>query len=275
VDAEGRHLERIEWRPSLELPPDLGAWPFTIPAVAQLVDEGGLEVPPGITFPVGENGSGKSTLVEAFAAVCPRHGFATPHVDKLGPGASAEDSPLPAHIRARTRPHASPAGLFLRAEAMHSYLARIDSDPSQARAWGGERMSTGSHGEAFLEVLRHRFADIGVYFMDEPEAAFSFRSCLALVALLDQMRSEGSQVVVATHSPLIASLPGATLIEVGDRGFRRVERYDDLDLVDSWRTFMAPARDVPAPPPRGLTGTSRTGVTLRRPPGKGRKRCSR
>jgi predicted ATPase len=239
VSAVPRQLERIEWHPSTERPPDLGAWPFTVPAVAELVEQGGLDVPAGITFLVGENGSGKSTLVEAFAAVYPRHGFATPHVDKLGPGSSSEDSPLPRHIRARTHPRASPAGFFLRAEAMHSYLAGIDHDPSQARAWGGEQLSTRSHGESFLAVLRHRFADVGVYFMDEPEAAFSFQSCLALLALLDQMRSEGSQVIVATHSPLIASLPGAALIEVGEWGLRRVERYDDLDLVDSWRTFMA------------------------------------
>jgi predicted ATPase len=239
VDAAARQLERIEWRPSPYIPPDLGAWPFTIPAVAQLVERGGLDIPPGITFIVGENGSGKSTLVEAFAAVYPRRGFASPHVDKLGPASSGEDSPLPMHIRARTSARASPAGFFLRAEAMHSYLAGIDADPSQARAWGGEQLSARSHGESFLAVLRHRFADVGVYFMDEPEAAFSFRSCLALVALLDQMRAEGSQVIVATHSPLVASLPGAALFEVGEWGLRRVKRYDDLDLVDSWRTFMA------------------------------------
>jgi predicted ATPase len=237
VDPIPRQLERIEWRPSAEHPPDLEAWPFTIPAVAQLVEQGGLDIPPGITFLVGENGSGKSTLVEAFAAVYPRRGFASPHLDKLGPGSSREDSPLPMHIRARTHPRASPAGFFLRAEAMHAYLAGIDADPSQARAFGGERLSARSHGESFLAVLRHRFADVGVYFMDEPEAAFSFQSCLALVALLHQMRAEGSQVIVATHSPLIASLPGAALIEVGEWGLRRVE-YDDVDLVESWRAFM-------------------------------------
>lgn len=77
-------------------------------------------------------------------------------------------------------------------------------------------MAARSHGESFLAVLRHRFADIGVYFMDEPEAALSFRSCLGLLALLDVMRREGSQVVVATHSPLLASLPDSTLLELGD-----------------------------------------------------------
>ena len=238
MDVGPRHLERIDWSPSRERPPDLGAWPFTIPAVAQLVGEGGLEASPGVTFLVGENGSGKSTLIEAFAAVYPRRGFASPVVRKLGPDPSAEDSPLRWHLRARTHRQASPAGFFLRAEAMHGYLAGIDADPTQARAWGGERLQEQSHGESFLAVLRHRFADRGVYFMDEPEAALSFRSCLGLVALLDQMRREGSQVIAATHSPLLASLPGATLLELGDGGITRVERYDDLEIVRSWRLFL-------------------------------------
>ena len=57
------------------------------------------------------------------------------------------------------------------------------------------------------------------------------------------MRREGSQVIVATHSPLLASLPEATLLEVGGWGIRRVESYDELELVRSWRGFLeAPGR---------------------------------
>jgi predicted ATPase len=109
--------------------------------------------------------------------------------------------------------------------------------------WNGERLQERSHGESFLTVLRYRFADVGVYFLDEPEAALSFESCLGLVALLHQLSNEGSQVVVATHSPLLTSLPGSTLLEVGGWGLRRVERYDDLELVKSWRGFLdAPPR---------------------------------
>ena len=237
MTAFPRQLERVDWHPSREHPPDLSAWPYSIPAVAQLIAAGGLEIPPGITFLVGENGSGKSTLVEALAATYPRRGFATPFVDKLGPAESAEDSPLLYHLRARTHPRASPAGFFLRAEAMHQYLAGIDADPGQAGAWGDEELSTQSHGESFLAVLRHRFAEVGVYFMDEPEAALSFRSCLALIALLDEMRAEGSQVIVATHSPLLVALPGAALLELGDWGIRPAV-YDELELVQSWRTFL-------------------------------------
>ncbi len=62
----------------------------------------------------------------------------------------------------------------------------------EARAWSGERLQERSHGESFLAVLRNRFDQIGVYFLDEPEAALSFRSCLGLVALLDVLRGARS-----------------------------------------------------------------------------------
>ena len=238
-----RHLERIEWSPSPVHPPDLAAWPFTIPAVKQIVDEGGLDFAPGITFLVGENGSGKSTLVEAVADRYPRTGFLSNTMNTTGPESSDEDSPLRWHIRARTARGASPAGFFLRAEVMHTFLAGIDRAEATQRGWGGEQFSTRSHGESFLAVLRVRFADVGVYFMDEPEAALSFRSCLGLLSLLDTMRREGSQVVVATHSPLLTSLPDATLLELGDHGIRQAEGWEDLELVRSWRSFLdAPPR---------------------------------
>jgi predicted ATPase len=122
---------------------------------------------------------------------------------------------------------------------MHSYLASVDArGPSQARAWGDEPLQARSHGESFLTILRQRFTDIGMYFMDEPEAALSFSSWLGLVALLGQTVDEGSQVIVATHSPLLISLPGATLLEVGDWGLRPLPSYDDVDIVQSWRTFL-------------------------------------
>ena len=236
-----RHLERIVWAPRREI--DLDAWPFRIPAVRQLIDEGGFEVPSGVTILVGENGSGKSTLVEAFAAVYPRRGAESASaIPVTGPAPSEEDSPLRWHLRAATHRLAAPGGFFLRAETMHEYLGAIDASGPEARAWGGEKMSARSHGESFLAILRHRFADRGVYFLDEPESALSFRSSLALLVVLDALRQEGSQAVVATHSPLIAALPGATTIELGEWGMRPVA-WEDLDLVQSWRGFLgAPQR---------------------------------
>ena len=164
-----------------------------------------------MTVLIGENGSGKSTLVEAFAAIYPRQGArTTSRISVLGPTPSAEDSPLHWHLKARTHRLAAPGGFFLRAETMHAYLAEVDSSDADGRAWGDEKLEQRSHGESFLTVLRHRFNDRGVYFLDEPESALSFQSSLALLVVLDMLREEGSQVIMATHSPLLGALPGAT-----------------------------------------------------------------
>jgi predicted ATPase len=56
------------------------------------------------------------------------------------------------------------------------------------------------------------------------------------------MRAAGSQILLATHSPILASLPGARLIELSDTGLNHVE-YDACQLVQSWRSFLdAPER---------------------------------
>jgi predicted ATPase len=233
-----RHFERVDWRPSQDYPPDPEAWPFNVPAVAQLIAEKGLEIPAGVTFLVGENGSGKSTVIEALAEVYPRKGVWSPYVNLEGVRASAEDSPLYYNLKAKTAKMASPAGFFLRAEKMHDFAATVDTDETQKRAWGGEKLQERSHGESFLTVLRYRFADVGVYFLDEPESALSFQSCLSLVRLLDLMRGEGSQVIVSTHSPILVTLPGATIFELGPWGMRKVDSFEDLELVKTWRDFL-------------------------------------
>lgn len=230
-----RHLERVEWAPRGDV--DLSTWPFDLSAVAAIVDRGGLDIAPGVTFLVGENGSGKSTLVEALAAVYPRAGVATAHGNVLGTRPREDDSPLRWHLRAVTHPLASPAGFFLRTETLHDYLLEVDRAPSSARAFDGEELTARSHGEAVLTLIRHRFTEPGVYFLDEPEAALSFTSALGLVCVLGELAASGSQVVAATHSPVLTALPGATLLEVGEQGLRQVE-WEDLQLVADHRAYL-------------------------------------
>jgi predicted ATPase len=94
-----------------------------------------------------------------------------------------------------------------------------------------------SHGESFLAVLESRFDSGGFYCLDEPEAALSFSSTLALIAVLQRVVAQGGQVVCATHSPVLASLPGARILEVGEWGLREA-RWEDLELVWHWRRFL-------------------------------------
>ena len=66
-----------------------------------------------------------------------------------------------------------------------------------------------SHGEPFLAVLRTRFTSPGFYCLDEPESGLSFSAQVALVSTLHEIGQAGGQVLFATHSPLLAAIPGA------------------------------------------------------------------
>ena len=103
---------------------------------------------------------------------------------------------------------------------------------------GGPRFHEMSHGESFLEVLRTRFDSPGFYCLDEPEAALSFSSTLGLMSVLADVVASGGQVLCATHSPVLAAMPGATILEVGEWGLRPAA-WDDLDLTYHWRAYLA------------------------------------
>jgi predicted ATPase len=73
--------------------------------------------------------------------------------------------------------------------------------------------------------------------MDEPDAPLSFTACLGLVAPLHDLTRAGAPAVVATHSPMIAAVPGARPLELGGRGMRAVG-WEELDVVTHWRRIL-------------------------------------
>jgi predicted ATPase len=210
-----------------------GAWPATVPAARQLLREG-LELPPGITILVGENGSGKSTVVEMMAeayGLNPQGGSILtplPRVRESEPGAGRR-------LVVEREPGRHAWAYFLRADTMHSLYTYLEQNASlRGRP---ERLHELSHGEGFLQILRTRVNQPGFYLMDEPDAPLSFVASLGLVALLHDLGRERSQAVVATHSPIVAAVPGAHILELGEWGMRPA-RWADLDVVASWRGFL-------------------------------------
>ncbi len=219
------------------LPP--GSWPMDVPAVAQLVREG-LDLSPFVTFLVGENGSGKSTIVEAVAAafgLSPEGGSTHGHHSTR-----PTESRLGQALRLRRGLGASRWGFFLRAETMHGWYTYEEQQVDPRRPRTAPLFHEMSHGESFLEVLRTRFDSPGFYCLDEPEAALSFSSSLGLIGALGRIVESGGQVLCATHSPVLAAMPGATILEVGDWGYRRTT-WEELDLVQHWNAYLdAPGR---------------------------------
>ncbi len=99
---------------------------------------------------------------------------------------------------------------------MNQLYTYLEQNPGRQ----AERLHELSHGESFLEILRTRVNQEGFYLMDEPDAPLSFIASLGLAALLHDLAAGGSQVVVATHSPIVAAIPGAHLLELGPWGIR-------------------------------------------------------
>lgn len=209
---------------------DLAAWPATVPAVRQVLEEG-WDLAPGVTLLIGENGSGKSTLVEAVAIA---FGLSPEGGSPYGRHSTHEtESPLHRWLQLQRGAGSGRWGFFLRAATMHGWYTYLlehagPNDPDFHRM---------SHGESFLAVLRTRFDSPGLYCLDEPEAALSFSAQIALVGTLHDLAAQGAQVLCATHSPLLAALPGATLLEAGEDGLRPTT-YDELALVGHWRAFL-------------------------------------
>lgn len=222
-----------------------GAFPWTLPAVAALAEEG-LELDPRVTFLVGENGSGKSTLIEAFAVAAGLN----PEGGSRNFSYSTRDSHsgLSAALRLIRGPRRPRTDFFLRAESFFTAATHLEVLRREAAeaglggdalaAYGGRSLHEQSHGESFLAVLMNRFGPDGLYFLDEPEAALSAQNCLTCLRRMHQLVEGGSQFVVATHSPILLAFPGATIYECGEAGLARVD-YDDASPVRVTRGFLA------------------------------------
>ncbi|QIK72682.1 AAA family ATPase [Propioniciclava coleopterorum] len=227
-----RPVRAVEARRGAEW--DARVWPYNIPAVGRLL-ESGLELSQA-TILVGENGSGKSTILEAVAEA---YGF-NPEGGSTGArfSTAATESPLAEALQLVRGAGAARGGYFLRAETMHGLFSYLD-------ATGGDPFHRLSHGESFRAILDSRtrtgrgVVRPGLYVLDEPESALSFTSSLhALATLVELLKHRNVQVLMATHSPIFAALPGAAIWQLGQHGMEATT-WEDLDLVVNERYFLA------------------------------------
>jgi predicted ATPase len=216
--------------------------PATFPGNLRFVADLDLTFETPVTFFVGENGSGKSTLLEAIAVLSgfPQAGGGTN--DLASSHGLNEKSVLADGLRAgfASRPR---DGYFFRADLQAHFASLLDArrnDPEfrdnhggpadPYRNYGGRPLHALSHGEAFLATLKNRVGD-GLYILDEPESALSPQRQLALLAMMydavhrapeEESHGKkkgargrgdcGTQFVIATHSAILLTYPGARII---------------------------------------------------------------
>lgn len=212
-----------------------------IPAVRHLAQGNPLVFRAPVTFLAGENGTGKSTLLEAIAVAWgfnPEGGtrnfrFST----------SASHSSLWRSLTL-TKQDFPEDGFFLRAESFYNVATNIDQmdeGPSFGGriidSYGGVSLHRRSHGESFLSLVQNRFGGHGLYLLDEPEAALSPTRLLSLLALIDNLVRDASQLIIATHSPILMAYPGAEILQLSEDGIQSVP-YWETDHYQITRRFL-------------------------------------
>lgn len=212
---------------------DWNQYPFNLDLIRNAgVD---LEFTKPVTILVGENGSGKSTLLEAVARAC---GFS----DKGGAvgmravqqsDLSGEDGgSLGRVLRTSWLPQIR-QGWFFRAETFFS-VARYLDDAAHDAGQRGPEFLTASHGQGFLAFFEERLDRQGIYFFDEPESALSPMRQFDFLRILHRMQREGrTQVIMATHSPILMALPGADLWHTSRFGLQPIE----LEQTEHFRIY--------------------------------------
>lgn len=201
---------------------DRREYPFDLPLFHDGQFELSFDRP--ITVIVGENGVGKSTLLEGIAAVA---GFdpagGGPGYRPLGHSRAIERNGdlLAQALRASWLPKVG-QGWFFRAESFFSVARYLDEVGSNYADFLSH-----SHGEGFLRFFEERCEQHGIYVFDEPEAALSPRRQFDFLKLLQAMQDGGrSQVIMATHSPILMALPGIRLLLMTRAGLEPVELND-------------------------------------------------
>ena len=215
----------IEWG---AVPPDSLA--RAIPAVTTL-DTLRFEAP--VTLFAGENGTGKSTLLEALAVALgfDRHG-GTRHY-RIAQDRGGDD--LSAAMRLTRGPLRPRTGYFFRAESF-SDVARAADGYGTVFSDTGRSLLDRSHGEGFLDFLQ-AFDGVGLFLMDEPEAALSAQRQLALLRHIVLAARAGSQFVIASHSPILLGCPGAQILGFDDGRIEPID-YEQTESHRVTRLFL-------------------------------------
>ena len=210
-------------------------YPFNIEVVKNFTE---LNFDSQVTFFVGENGIGKSTFIEAIAVALglPAEGGTQNFRYETNNTTSelSEYLRIALYNRAKTK-------FFLRAESFYNFSSEVERLVKEDHfytlygSYGGN-LHECSHGESFIKLVQNRFTDHGLYILDEPEAALSPQRQLSLLCLIDQLVKEGSQFIIATHSPILISYRDGKILDLNNN-FKEV-KYEDTDIYSLYRMYL-------------------------------------
>ena len=222
---------------SLEIVNRTDEYPFTIKSISKITE---IKFHPSVTYIVGDNGSGKSTILEAIAislGINPEGGNKNIRFSLL-----KTESALSRHILINKTGRKIKDAFFFRAETMFNLYvaAKVDEDENPGFSWGAhgyKDLKNKSHGEGHLEIISNKMSE-GIYLFDEPESGLAVDKQFQFISEIQRLIGNGSQVIIATHSPIILSYPDCVIYNLDDSGISTIE-YEDSKAYKLTKLFMS------------------------------------
>ena len=211
-------------------------YPFNLEILQQTES---LEFTSPITFFIGENGTGKSTLLRAIADSTFIHIWESPAIRRIQP------NPYEGYLHRALQivwENGRVDGSYFGSQIFNYFTNLLEewaaADPGLIDYFGGRSLLTLSHGQSLVAFFRSRYKVKGLYLLDEPETALSPKSQLQLVRVLrDAARAGRAQFIIATHSPILLSTPGALIYNFDVAPIRSIS-YKETDYFQFYRDFM-------------------------------------
>lgn len=210
-------------------------YPFNIEVIKNLNE---ITLTSPVTFFVGENGIGKSTIIEAIAVSLglPAEGGTENFRYKTLNTTSNLHEYLT--IQTYNKPKMK---FFLRAESFYNFSTEVqrlveEDGYGELYKYYGGNLHECSHGESFLNLVKNRFTDHGLYILDEPEAALSPQRQLSLLYLINELAEEGSQFIIATHSPILISYRNGKILDLNNN--LKETKYEDTEIYQIYKMYI-------------------------------------
>lgn len=214
---------------------DFNKYPFNIEIINNFKQ---IEFKKNVTFLIGENGIGKSTFIEAIAIYLGLPSEGGTQNFMFSTNNTSSDLYKYLKIRLDNKPKTK---FFLRAESFYNFSTEVqrlveeDGYLELYNSYGGN-LHKFSHGESFLNLVKNRFSDNGLYILDEPEAALSPTRQMSLLCLIDELAKKGSQFIISTHSPILISYRDGEILDLND-DFKKI-KYEDTDIYRIYKSYL-------------------------------------
>ena len=88
-----------------------------------------------------------------------------------------------------------------------------------------------------MALAQQEFRPQGLYLLDEPEAALSPQRQMSLLVEIARCAAQGSQFIIASHSPILLAMPEAEILYFDANGIRPCA-YEETDSYRITKLFL-------------------------------------